>query len=154
MLQRVIYVSRVRDDVSAVSIERIVGSARVWNRRHDITGWLCCTGRHFIQVLEGNEDALRQCLERIWRDPNHEQRRLMQVRPLQRRSFDEWDMGYVRSLDLEDSVAELFEAPRAAVAEATEAVHDLLVRASHSEREGRPLSFSREGALGLHASLG
>ena len=70
-LERIFYVSRIAEAGGPVDIRRILGPARMRNRRLDVTGMLAYSGRHFAQVLEGAMPAVEQLVATVARDPRH-----------------------------------------------------------------------------------
>ena len=72
------------------TLEEIVAESRRENAVAGITGPLFCENRHFLQVLEGEEDALRNLMARIKRDPRHRNIEILVDQPVQSRSFPDW----------------------------------------------------------------
>lgn len=69
---------------------------RVYNRERQVTGVLLFTpdGR-FLQVLEGDQDAVRALYyQRIVHDPRHHDCRVIGEGPCLQRSFAGWPMGF------------------------------------------------------------
>ena len=58
-LEQVVYVSRAVEVAGPQALRRIVDTARMLNRRRDLTGVLAFSGSHFLQVLEGDGGARR-----------------------------------------------------------------------------------------------
>jgi len=75
-------------------VESIVSVSRVRNEADALTGFLVHAGRNFVQYLEGNPTALRECLRRIGNDRRHYEMRIVAIGSLERRRFVEWSMGY------------------------------------------------------------
>jgi hypothetical protein len=66
-----IYVSRVGSRFDMASLDALAADARERNQQLDITGLLLCNGRHFMQLLEGEEMAVRATMSRIAQDARH-----------------------------------------------------------------------------------
>ena len=49
----------------------------------------------FFQVLEGEEDVVRQVFDKIQRDPRHERIKVLFEGPIEAREFADWRMGFV-----------------------------------------------------------
>ena len=77
-------------DILATSVRR--------NGEDGITGMLLYAGGNIMQVLEGEETAVRRTYERISRDPRHRNLELLSEETITRRDFADWRMGY-RHLD-------------------------------------------------------
>ena len=95
-LSRLLYVSTAADSVTEEDLRHILESSRSHNARAGITGVLCGSARHFIQVLEGPENNLIQLYARIIDDPRHYDCVLIGIAPVVERMFQQWAMGYLR----------------------------------------------------------
>ncbi|WP_027213562.1 BLUF domain-containing protein [Burkholderia sp. WSM2232] len=89
-----VYISNVCAGVGIADVESIVSVSRVLNRADALTGFLVHAGRNFVQYLEGNPGAVRECLRRIGNDRRHHEMRIVAIGSLERRRFVEWSMGY------------------------------------------------------------
>ena len=94
---RLSYISTSRQPIDAELCEAILDASRANNARDGITG-LLIAGRHrFLQSLEGEEQAVRSAYNRIKRDPRHFACVMLEERPVDRRQFEQWAMGFERS---------------------------------------------------------
>lgn len=75
------------------------------NVKTDITGMLLYRGGNFIQVIEGEPDAVLELYETIKQDPRHKDVTLLSKDPIKNRQFPNWSMGF-RNID-QMTVAEL-----------------------------------------------
>lgn len=64
------------------------------NGQDGITGMLLYAGGNIMQVLEGEEGAVRCTYERISRDPRHRNITLLSEEIIAARDFSDWRMGY------------------------------------------------------------
>jgi hypothetical protein len=64
------------------------------NGRLGITGMLLYRGGNFLQVLEGEEKVVNERLEVIMGDTRHHQVTLLLKRPVPKRQFEKWEMGF------------------------------------------------------------
>ena len=115
-LQQIVYVSRVVGSLSAPELRGILHLARRGNRQRDITGLLICTGRSFLQVLEGETGVLAALVGSIGDDPRHSDMRILSTQPITRRAHGEWDMALVSSPDFADEI-DAFAAGAAAASD-------------------------------------
>lgn len=99
-MEEVVYVSRAVEAQTPAMLRRIVDTARMLNRRRDLTGALAFSGSHFLQVLEGDGAALDALLELLRRDPRHDGLRLIGRTPIAVRRFGDWAMALVSSPEL------------------------------------------------------
>lgn len=94
---RLIYRSRSRipaENRKAV-LGEIFSAARSNNKRQDITGALLLSGDHFVQALEGDEEAVQRLYEHISKDDRHEDVTVVDERKLDGRTFAKWSMAQV-----------------------------------------------------------
>ncbi|MFW0973370.1 diguanylate phosphodiesterase [Leclercia pneumoniae] len=71
MLTTLIYRSHLRADAPIQSIVDMVNEANHRNERAGVTGVLLFNGIHFLQLLEGDESAVRQIFKKICMDTLH-----------------------------------------------------------------------------------
>jgi Sensors of blue-light using FAD len=94
-LYRLLYRSRQTPEVAAdldFVVGQIIGSAIRRNRDVGLTGLLLVVKGHFIQALEGKDDAVRTTYARISMDPRHSDLHVISQGPAERRLFGEWNM--------------------------------------------------------------
>ncbi len=92
-LIQLIYVSRPFgfDDLA---LGGILASARRHNVADGITGSLICREDLFVQMLEGNEDAVQRTFERINRDDRHTDIANVWSGSIDTRLFPQWAMRH------------------------------------------------------------
>ncbi len=130
-IHRLIYSSRIEipaGPARADEIDAILASARRHNAGAGITGALLVNRVCFIQVLEGELEAVRASFERIKRDPRHGQLMVLESRQVEARGFPGFSMAYIDATGAENGGIDflslaihefgLFEALRRQVFEA------------------------------------
>lgn len=96
----VIYVSRAGKPMDAAALESQLTLSREKNTASGITGTLIYRyspaggSGHFVQMLEGDEAAVRALDEKIRRDRRHHTILLLAEGEIQARMFSEWAMGF------------------------------------------------------------
>jgi hypothetical protein len=95
MLVRLIYASRVAAPPTAEDLAAIVRQARARNSAEGITGVLCYSDEHFLQVLEGGRTAVNRAYARIVTDTRHREVELLAYEQVTERHFAGWSMGQV-----------------------------------------------------------
>ncbi|MFB9159771.1 BLUF domain-containing protein [Chromobacterium violaceum] len=95
-LQHLIYVSTARRELGNADLEALLESCVRHNLRNDISGVLLYGPGNFIQVLEGEADAVAETYQRILDDPRHHNLIEILLENIERRSFAEWRMGFTR----------------------------------------------------------
>jgi Sensors of blue-light using FAD len=86
------------------------------NQREGITGALMFAGSVFVQMLEGERDALETTFERICRDMRHRRLIILDYSEIEQRIFENWSMV---AFEGDERARSLFPA----IGEATKFVH-------------------------------
>ena len=94
-LHEIIYVSLATHEMAQAELLQLLDEARGYNVAHGITGLLMYQRQEFLQLLEGEHDAVEALFNRICRDRRHQQVYSMWEGPVAARSFDRWAMGFV-----------------------------------------------------------
>lgn len=76
------------------TLDDIVATARLHNKRVGITGALAHTQDHFAQLLEGPTAALDDLMNRIELDRRHTDVTILRVESIVRRRLPAWSMAY------------------------------------------------------------
>ena len=95
-LKSLTYTSLARLDLGAEDLNAIHRTARELNSLDGITGLLVFNGTHFLQIVEGAEQAIDDLVERLRRDPRHTGLEVRDERKVEGRSFPGWSMELVR----------------------------------------------------------
>ncbi|ULB12133.1 BLUF domain-containing protein (plasmid) [Cereibacter azotoformans] len=101
------YRSRVRLSDPVGDMVRIMQSSRVRNPRLGITGILLYNGLHFVQTLEGPQEACRDLFLRISQDPRHSEITAFGLSTIERRRFPDWSMRLLSREELRALMPEL-----------------------------------------------
>jgi|AMZC01.1.fsa_nt_AMZC01003299.1_3 hypothetical protein len=100
-LIQLIYASSARQLLSQDEIMAILEVSRKNNAERNITGILLYKDGNFLQVLEGDEEAVTWLYQTIERDQRHKGLILLARRKIAQREFPDWSMGFV-NLDTVD----------------------------------------------------
>ena len=109
MLKQLFYVSRLRHVLSELGVRAILDTSRRNNRRADITGCLLFSGRHFAQILEGEDAAVTDLTNRVRADPRHIDMTIASEKQIDRRRYQAWSMGYLYKRELGDEIEMLLQ---------------------------------------------
>lgn len=101
-----VYVSSAVNQFSKDELLDLLEKSRVNNASLSITGMLLYKDGNFMQILEGEKEAVLALRDRISRDPRHKGILSLLQGALAERQFPEWTMGF-RDLNS----AELSAAP-------------------------------------------
>lgn len=77
----------------------IENHSSTFNSQNEITGVLFFTGKHFLQILEGSEEAVDALMNTIGHDPRHHDIHILYSSLEHHRTLPDWNM---QSLDLTD----------------------------------------------------
>lgn len=84
------------------SFGQILSVSAARNLPDGITGFLAYDRGRFFQILEGPRAAVAACYARISGDPRHGQLEILIEESVSHRTFEQWSMGFVDAVDLED----------------------------------------------------
>ena len=97
-----VYASIANEDFSPEQLLELLAVSRRNNESCGITGMLLYKDRRFLQVLEGDEAAVRATYARIERDPRHRDVVVLVTDEEREREFADWSMAFH---DLDDETA-------------------------------------------------
>lgn len=109
-LVRLVYVSSADGELAAAELQRVLDSSVHHNVKQCITGMLLYSNGSFMQILEGAEAAVTETYARIVLDPRHMGVILIDLGPIEKRSFGRWNMGF-KHLEPTDVTAHPAYAP-------------------------------------------
>ena len=114
-MRQLLYVSNTVDELGLGDLDQILTASRRNNAMMSITGLLLFIDGGFLQVLEGEERAVRELYTRISSDPRHRNTRLMLDREVPARAFPDWSMGFERPCMDDPETAGMFGVAREAI---------------------------------------
>nr|WP_203300414.1 BLUF domain-containing protein [Marinobacter sediminum] len=99
-LCRLVYFSSACAHLTDNDVDAILDEAIPRNGKCGITGLLAYDAFHFMQVLEGDEEAVNKLYMGIAADPRHHDVRLILYQRIEERRFDEWSMALAKLPDV------------------------------------------------------
>jgi len=114
-MRQLLYVSNTAQPVSVGDLDDILTASRRNNAQLGITGLLLFIDDGFLQVLEGEESAVREVYARVANDPRHSNTTVMLDREVPVRAFPEWSMGFERPCMDDPETAGMFGVAREAI---------------------------------------
>jgi hypothetical protein len=128
-LANLVYISSTKNDMSEDDLLDILHEARTFNSACGITGLLLYRDYFFIQVLEGDYQAIEALFERISKDSRHSHILKLYTAPISERRFSQWAMGFaspnaMRLQDIEGFAAFFAHQPTPTSAEVAKEVED------------------------------
>lgn len=104
-LRSIVYKSRSKDVVDLDMVNSILAVSTRNNSANGITGVLIATKTHFLQVLEGEFEALNATFQRITSNTRHDKIQLISFVEIEERKFGEWAMHGIGLFDLNHELA-------------------------------------------------
>lgn len=93
-LIQLIYVSSAVKVFTQQQLSDLLETARAANHHHHITGLLLYKDGNFMQVIEGEEQAIDQLMSNLQNDQRHNGIIQILKEPVQQRNFADWSMGF------------------------------------------------------------
>lgn len=95
---RIFYISAATRFPTARELDDILAVSRERNLADQITGLLLYHDGSFAQILEGPDEAVRNCFKRIKADDRHLSCRLLLEEEITERYFENWSLGCALSV--------------------------------------------------------
>ena len=89
-----IYISDTPNTLDQSTIFEILNSSHAKNKLNDLTGHLYYDGNSFLQIIEGEENAVRSLYEKIKIDPRHTNVETLYENEINERAFEGWEMAF------------------------------------------------------------
>lgn len=96
---QLLYVSTATKPFNDTDLVVLLKGARQKNARLHINGMLLYKQGKFMQILEGEESAVRKLYAEISQDPRHEKLTVILERECSKSVFRDWSMGFVNLRD-------------------------------------------------------
>jgi hypothetical protein len=94
MMQQIVYYSISETEITAQSISDIIEPSRINNTKRNITGCLLYHKKVFLQLLEGDKEAVSKLYKTIKKDKRHSNVTLIIEEDIQERMFPDWNMAF------------------------------------------------------------
>lgn len=94
-IRQVVYISQASDTFRESDLDDLVRVSRRNNQKHGITGAMLFLENAFIQVVEGEDVAVSQLLDKLYADKRHHDIRIISDQKVATRNFRNWSMGVV-----------------------------------------------------------
>ncbi len=92
-LKSIIYISTKVHNFSKDDLEALLARCEENNRASNITGCLIYNGMNFMQLIEGDEEAIDACMARILKDDRHSGIVTIREKNIDSRECPEWGMA-------------------------------------------------------------
>lgn len=94
---QLIYASAATRPLDDLHLRRLLQTAHTRNAAVGVTGMLLYEAGSFLQVLEGDEAAVRAIFQRVSGDGRHTDVTLLFQGEVDERGFEGWSMGFARA---------------------------------------------------------
>ena len=94
IIHRVIYRSTATRVLGDNELGRLAEQARIHNFSYGVTGVLFHAEGHFLQMLEGEPEAVAMLYGHIYHDPRHTSLKTLYDAPVAQRLSSGWSLGY------------------------------------------------------------
>ena len=91
-MRQILYVSRAAERADQATLDAIIQRSRHNNALDGVTGLLWTDGDRFVQVIEGDDRAVGEAIERISADPRRRDVEVLHDRSIVQREFGDWSM--------------------------------------------------------------
>ena len=92
-LRRIAYTSKAKEPFSKRNLLDLMHESRAYNTLDDISGVLIHRQHHFLQIIEGEPEAINDLLSRLLLDPRHSELKIIHNCAADSRLFPNWAMG-------------------------------------------------------------
>lgn len=93
---QIVYISSAVAPWSTEQLLELLQQCLKNNSARGVTGMLLYGEDTFLQALEGDDAVIDALIEKIARDPRHAKIQLLHRRPIERRQYADWSMGFKR----------------------------------------------------------
>lgn len=93
---QIVYISSAVAPWSTEQLLELLQQCLKNNSARGVTGMLLYGEDTFLQALEGDDAVIDTLIEKIARDPRHAKIQLLHRRPIERRQYADWSMGFKR----------------------------------------------------------
>lgn len=102
-MRQLLYTSNTSRDVTQTVLDDILAASRRNNARDGVSGMLLYVDGGFMQVLEGEDEAVGAVYDRIAKDKRHWNAHVLLDRKAPR-AFADWSMGFERPVPGDDGI--------------------------------------------------
>ena len=94
-MRQFVYASAATQPFSTAALHTLLRKARARNSFYGVSGMLLYNAGSFLQVLEGEASNLQIIRDSIFRDARHANTKVLGDKPIERREFEAWSMGFI-----------------------------------------------------------
>lgn len=127
-MRQILYISS-KTPSEPLNMAAILGTSRRNNEAMGVTGLLYTDGTRFLQVLEGEPDAVQGTFDRIKGDKRHKAIVILSDRQIAAREFGAWSMAHQQPLEEQDEFDRRMERMLAAASDSVRGTFSGLVAA-------------------------
>ncbi|PQJ82187.1 BLUF domain-containing protein [Polaribacter glomeratus] len=99
-----VYYSISNTEITTEIVNDILKKSRATNAKKNITGCLLFYNKVYLQLLEGEKEAVQELYEKIKRDTRHYEVTLLVEHDVPERMFPGWSMAFHESINKESDI--------------------------------------------------
>lgn len=92
-MKSVTYISTAKEIFDNDALDNLLAQCRIYNAANDITGCLVYNGINFLQLIEGPDTSVDNCMARILADSRHHGVVSIRSETIGAREFPTWTMA-------------------------------------------------------------
>jgi len=123
-LRRIVYTSQASEQFSKRSLLDLLHESRAFNTIDNISGVLMHRNGYFLQVIEGESEAVDNLFKRLLRDPRHNEVKIIHDTFVNSLLFSDWAMGCA---DFDEPELSMLPGIRTDLSD-SQVVEDLIIR--------------------------
>lgn len=93
-MYELLYMSVSPEGFTQTALEELLIVSREKNKRSEITGMLVYFEHEFMQLLEGEKEAVQSLFQTILEDPRHKSVEVFYEGDIENRAFSDWSMAF------------------------------------------------------------
>ncbi len=101
---KLIYASTASKLLDINELKELVDTAKKNNTEHGETGFLCTDGKHFLQLIEGEQHEVEALLVNLKSDFRHRKIKTICLEEIDKPLYPEWRMGAVLNIHKHDKL--------------------------------------------------
>jgi hypothetical protein len=105
---QLVYISRAHDGICYSDIQEILESSRQYNQKHNLTGLLVYKDDHFLQILEGEQEFVKEAFSEFTKDRRSMLLGVLAESESEHRIFSRWPLAF-HDADIDRNMMPLME---------------------------------------------
>ena len=91
---RITYLSQATPNFASIDLIRLLEQCHLNNPKRGLTGLLIFGNDTFLQTIEGEENIVKELIEKIAKDKRHINFQILSKQSIENRQYSDWAMGF------------------------------------------------------------